>query len=102
MILTKEKAKKKNLAVLTDKSFEKMLDNLEGTGVVIENDTKQVVVEHPVKKYCIQFNTSEAPKLPNECVLEKIDREDNEEAVFRSKGGRTYKMQVGTIFLFPC
>lgn len=102
MILTKEKINKKNLAVLTDKNFEKMLDNLEGRGVVIENDTKQVVVEHPVKKYCIQFGTEETLKLPNECVLEKIDREDNEKAIFRSKGGRTYKMQVGTMFLFPC
>ncbi len=101
MILTKEKLNNKNLAVLTDKHFEKMLNNLQGKGVVIENDTKQVVVEHPVKKYCIQFNSMEVPKLPNECVLEKIDREDSEEATFRSKGGRTYKMQVGTIFLLP-
>ena len=101
MILTKEKTNKKTLAVLTDKSFEKMLSGLQGKGVVVENDANQVLVEHPVKKYCIQLNTEEAPKLPNECVLEKIAGEDGEEATFRSKGGRTYKIQIGTIFYFP-
>lgn len=104
MIVAKQKTQKKKLGVLTEQSFDKMLKNLQGKGIIVEKGMKEVVVEHPNKKYCIQFNTAEAlPKLPHDCVLEKIQSSHvSEEATFRSKGGRAYKMQVGTIFLFPC
>jgi hypothetical protein len=105
MIIIKQKSKtKRRLNVLTEQDFEKMLKNLQGRGVVIESGSRDVVVEHPGKKYCIQFNLQgEAPRLPEKCVLDKIAMKDaEEEATFKSKGGRVYKIQIGTIFLFPC
>jgi hypothetical protein len=103
MIQSKQPTEDK-LKVLTEKKFDTMVKNLHGKGVVIEKDGKQVVVEHPEKKYCVQLNSPDGtPKLPGECVLEEIHETDiSEQAVFKSKGGKTYRMEIRNIFLFPC
>jgi hypothetical protein len=61
------------------------------------------MVEHPNKKFCVRFSAvDEIPNLPTEAILEKVAMADkHEEATFRSKGGRSYKMQVGIIFFYP-
>jgi len=103
MIQTKTKKANEKLAVLTPKSSEKILKNLQGKGIIVEKDGKHVTVEHPNKKYCIRLSAvDELPKLPNEAILEEINQLDaHEDATFRSKGGRLYKMQIGLIFFMP-
>lgn len=102
MTTTAHKPAFKPLSVLTPQSFERMLRKLEGSSQVVEKGNHYVVIEHPVKHYSAQINFMEdIAHIPVHVTFERlVDGKEGTEAVFTSKGGRTYRALVKRIFLY--